>query len=177
MDIFLEYLMKKKPKSGEGIIKFLLVIAAVILMIIVFMACLLIPSIGGTIAIFGAALVVYGAYYLLGFFNSEFEYIFTNGDLDIDTIRAKKTRKRVVSVNCKDIELMAELSDEKYGAQFQNGEFENIYDAVYDSSLSNVYGIIYKYDGVRNLIKFQPTGELVDGMRLFNPRNIYKKVM
>ncbi|UKI37385.1 MAG: DUF6106 family protein [Clostridiales bacterium] len=38
--------------------------------------------------------VVYGAYILITHFNVEYEYILTNGDIDIDKIIAKKKEKK-----------------------------------------------------------------------------------
>ena len=48
--------------------------------------------------------VVYGSYKLISQASIEYEYIFINGDLDIDKIIAKSSRKRIVSVKCSEVE-------------------------------------------------------------------------
>ena len=53
--------------------------------------------------------VGYGAYYLCGFLSVEYEYIITNGTMDIDVIYAKRSRKRLSSFELSTVE-----SIEKY---------------------------------------------------------------
>lgn len=44
--------------------------------------------------------VCWGAYKLVMMTSIEYEYIFTNGDLDIDKITARASRKRLISIVC-----------------------------------------------------------------------------
>ena len=59
--------------------------------------------------IFPAMLVilVVAAYLGVKFQGVEFEYSFTNGDLDVDKIMAKRKRVRLVEINQKQIQVMA----------------------------------------------------------------------
>lgn len=173
MDTFLEYLMKKKTTGKETAIKLGIVLAAVIVMMVVFTVVSMIPFIN-SLALLAAVAVVYGAYILLRNFDIEYEYIFTNGDLDIDVVKGRKVRKRLVSVSCKSIELMAPIDDAVHKAEFENQSITKKFDAVYDSTKGGVYGVIFSDTGERRLIKFQPPENLVDSMKKFNPRCIIK---
>ena len=51
----------------------------------------------GPLLILLIAGVIYGAFKLCSFFNVEYEYIVTNGTMDIDKIINKSSRKRVLS--------------------------------------------------------------------------------
>lgn len=51
----------------------------------------------GLLILFG---IGWGAWKLTSLSSIEYEYIFTNGDLDIDKIIAKSSRKRVASISC-----------------------------------------------------------------------------
>ena len=46
----------------------------------------------------------YGAYYLMGFLSVEYEYIITNGTLDVDIIYSKRSRKRLATFELSDVE-------------------------------------------------------------------------
>lgn len=173
MDTFLEYLMKKKTTGKEMLLKFGIIVLAVIVMFIVFTLLMAVPFLS-SFALLGAVAVVYFAYIFLRNFDLEYEYIFTNGELDIDAIKGRKVRKHIASVSCKNIELMADISDANYKAEFENQSIMKKFDAVYDSSKGGIYGIIYSDMGETKMIKFQPPENLVENMKKFNPRCIHK---
>jgi hypothetical protein len=52
--------------------------------------------------------------------NVEYEYIVTNGDLDIDMIVAKRKRKRIFSANCKEFEIVAPVRSSSFSQQVQS---------------------------------------------------------
>lgn len=54
--------------------------------------------------------LVYGVYWIVSAQETEFEYCVTNGDMDIDSIVAKRKRKRIVSVRGGKIESLEPLS-------------------------------------------------------------------
>ena len=71
--------------------------------------CLVVPY----LRFLSAILIVasgYGAYYLCGFLSVEYEYIITNGTLDIDIIYSKRTRKRLASYELSDVESIEKYS-------------------------------------------------------------------
>ena len=173
MDTFLEYLFKKKTTAKETFIKLGISLLAAILMILVFTVMSVIPFLN-QLALLGAVGVVYGAYVLLRNFDLEYEYIFTNGDLDIDIIKGRKTRKRMLSVSCKDITLMAPIDDPNHKREFENQSIIKKLDAVYDAKNGGIYGLIYTDTGETRLLTFQPPENLVENMKKYNPRAIFK---
>ena len=172
-DTFLEYLLKKKSSAKDVLLKMGIIILAAILMMVVFNALLMIPMLS-SLSLLGAVAVVYFAYVLLRNFDIEYEYIFTNGDLDIDVIKGRKVRKRLISVSCKNIELMASFDDNVHKMEFENQSITKKFDAVYDASKGGVYGIIFSDTGERRLITFQPPENLIDSMKKYNPRCVFK---
>lgn len=92
MDTFFEQIIAVK-KTGEKI-------AALIgIWLAAFLLCFLLFFLGifGAFTILLIAGVIYGAFKLSGLFNIEYEYIVTNGTMDIDKIINKSSRKRVLS--------------------------------------------------------------------------------
>ncbi len=96
MDTFFEQIISIK-KTGKTVALFfgIWILAALL-------AALIFTMLGGfsIIFIFG---IGYGAYYLSSKLNVEYEYIITNGILDIDKITNKSTRKRIISVELGDV--------------------------------------------------------------------------
>ncbi len=93
MDSFCEQLivMRKKPLQYLAILGYWLAAAALSAVAFFFVAYLGIISIVLTVGFF------YGAYKLSTLFNVEYEYIVTNGTVDIDKITNRFSRKRVLS--------------------------------------------------------------------------------
>ncbi len=92
MDTFFEQIVKKKKTVLEWV-----GIVAVVVVAVVLAAVLLMLN----VPMFSPLLIIgigYGAWWLVTGLNVEYEYCVTNGDIDIDTIVAKRKRKRIVSV-------------------------------------------------------------------------------
>ena len=97
MDTFFEQIvaMKKNLKSIALIV--LIWLAAVVLSAI---CIVIVPLPLSALLVVG---ILYGAFKLSMMFNIEYEYILTNGEIDIDKITAKNSRKRMLTFSCKDI--------------------------------------------------------------------------
>ncbi len=97
-DTFFEQIVKvkKTPKETAAIVGILVLALAIIVAALMFVY----PP----FSILLAAGACWGAFKLISLTSIEYEYIFTNGDLDIDKIIAKSSRKRVVSIKCQNIE-------------------------------------------------------------------------
>jgi len=104
VDTFKEQLVKRKKTAKDAAIKFCLII----LVILLSLPALYFLQAFGVLAIFALG---FGAHFLMGFFNLEYEYIFTNGELDIDVIYNKSRRKRAMTIDMKSIEVFAHIDD------------------------------------------------------------------
>lgn len=119
---------------------------------------------------FAAAAILVGAFMLLQRFNVEYEYILTNKDLDIDRILNKAKRKRVVSLNVSEFELVAPLSDQASAQAFASCS-ETI-DCSSGKHKANTYGGIYIRDGKRVKLVFEPEETILSGIRQFIPKKV-----
>ncbi len=99
MDVFFEQLVSVKRSLSSTILMVASIVFSVSLSVILFIFSEFFPIL--ILLIVG---VVYGEWKLLGFFYKEYEYILTNGTLDIDKIIGKSSRSRVISFECSDIE-------------------------------------------------------------------------
>lgn len=105
-DRFTECLVKKVPDSGDNLKKVFLItaIAAIaVLTIIAAAATKLYLILIITMA------VIYAAYYLLKGMSIEYEYIFTNGELDIDKIIGQRKRQHLITLNAKQFDAFGKV--------------------------------------------------------------------
>ena len=91
MDFFVEQLIREKRGGRYFFSMFGLTVAALILLTLgVFFGGILLP--------FAVVGVGYGWYWCTSMLITEYEYCVTNGDIDIDRIRGKRRRLRLVAV-------------------------------------------------------------------------------
>ncbi len=105
-DIFFEQLVKVRLTASKTALIVLVCVAALALSVLLFIYSAQIP-----LLVIAIVAVIYGAYYLVQSFFAEYEYIITNGSVDIDKIIGKSRRKRVISFECSDIIKTAKSSD------------------------------------------------------------------
>ena len=92
MDVFIEYMVKKQNTAKDIVLKLLCVLGAVVLLAVALFAIPLAAQLGqiGQLITMIAPLIgvggVFGAWYLITSMNVEYEYILTNGEMDVDKI-------------------------------------------------------------------------------------------
>lgn len=103
MDTFFEQIVKVRRTGKQKAMVIGIILLALILLLLD--SWFLIPNPIympiGLLAVFG---ICWAAYKLILLSSIEYEYIFTNGDLDVDKITARASRKRMVSINCSRVE-------------------------------------------------------------------------
>lgn len=167
-DVFVEYLVKKKKTGKDYLIQIGVVLAA---LVIIFLAFALSPYLGAfsIISTLVIVAVIYGAYYLFTNTRVEFEYILTNGEMDIDKIIAQRKRKRLITVKCKDFETFGRYTPEAHISQnIQNKMF------VCDSPASpNVYYATLRHPTKGStLIVMNVNEKFATNMKKYIPRNV-----
>ena len=104
-DLYSEYLVKKQPTAKDAVIKYgLIVLTALFAAAGLFMIPLLL--------IVAVALAV-ACYFVIPKTDLEYEYLFVNGELDIDAVMAKSKRKKMKTLDLKDADLIAPLNSHR----------------------------------------------------------------
>ena len=164
MDIFCEYLVKKKSTQDLMNQIFLIIGCILICFLCTYVFIFIFPKFIWLIPpVWGAT--IYGTVIARRNFSIEYEYIFTNGQLDIDIIKGKAKRKSLLSLNVRDIEYMAPYN----GANMSERE---VIDAVYDENRRGKYYADFSKSGVAYRLLFQPPEKILDNMKKYNPRNV-----
>lgn len=167
MDTYVEQIVPVRKTPGEKWVQIGLWAAAVLLILTCF-ACFVLHLLGVMSILFLAVAVAigYGAYYLSGQMNLEYEYIFTNGDLDIDKIFSKRTRRRVGSVDCRKIERMGKYDPEAHRNETYNEKI------VAANINENTWFAVAREDNETTLLIFSPSEKLLAAMKVFVPRMV-----
>ena len=131
-DLYSELLVKKKQTAKDLVVKYGLIALTVIMVLggLVLNVLLLVPAIALGIA----------CYFVIPKTDLEYEYLFVNGELDIDMIMSKSKRKRVKSLQLAEADLVAPLKSHRM--DYYNGN-QNMKVGIRDASFFSV-GLMYR---------------------------------
>lgn len=168
MDVFVEQIVKKRRDMKDNLLAVGLVVLAIVLIFVIFLLSANIPMIGS----FGLLLAVgagFGAYWLITSQSLEFEYAVTNGDITVDKIIARRKRKRVVTVDAKNIEAMGKYkaqdhAQKNYDKRLMTAADANREDAWYISFRKTELGHV--------LLVFSPDERTLNAIRPFMNRQL-----
>ena len=106
------------------------------------------------------AVAIYGTYKLISMLSIEYEYIYTNGEFDVDKIIGKSSRKRMVSIKCSEIEKYGEYKGQPAPGSVKNTFFfcnpdseGQVYIIAKDRNLGMVMMVLAPEERVRNEIE------------------------
>ena len=159
---YVELLVKKKKTPKDSILKGLMIVGIVILVLI----GLVIPL----VLIAAIALGVL-AYFKMPGLDLEFEYLYVNGELDIDKIMSKVKRKRVGSFDISKAEMVAPVKSHELDYYRQSKDLK-VVDCSSGEDHANVYGMVIKDEKGMKLVLFEPNQEILDDMRRIAPRKV-----
>jgi len=167
MDIFVEKIVKRKNTSADLVFNIGIILGGIGLAVIV----LLIPYINnfGFILVAG---IIYGVYYLQTSRSVEYEYVVTNGDLDIDKIVSKRKRKRVFSASCKEFDMVARITNESLKQEVKNAKKQIL--AVSSMEAQDVYFVSLNYKSERTLLFFEPDQRMIDAFKIYIPKKVFE---
>lgn len=167
-DTFMEYLVTKRLTTKDALLKVFIVLAGLFIAMLCFMFSPLLGmfSMFGYLAAFG---VLYGAYRLFTMLNVEFEYVLTNGDMDVDKIINRSSRKRLLSVKCSSFETFG-----KYKAvDHQNKNYQTRIFVCSSPEDENVWYATFSHSKFGNsLLVFNANEKMLEAMRNFIPKQL-----
>ena len=114
-DVYKEQIVKRKQTSKDSLKRGGLVVGALLIFVL---ALNFLPAFAPVIGTAG----VVAAFFLSSYLKVEYEYVFTNGELDIDIIYNRSRRKRTFSCSVRDIEIMAHVEDPNHLGAFNGAQ-------------------------------------------------------
>ena len=168
MDSFIEYMIARKSTPVVKLKKFLIYLAAFVISMLIFPFMLISVELSSMLSLLFVGVFLI-AYRLTCSFNIEYEYILTNGELDIDVITHKKRRKRILTIHSKSF-----IEFGKHKTTIENAatkeEFARIIDASSKSQTYDDYYAIFFKNGQKIKLIFNPTQKMIDVFKLHAPR-------
>ncbi len=164
-DIFIEQIIVKKKTTKDS---FRAVGGFVAAILVTFFSFAFIPG------FFPVVLIGTGflAYLNSTLCNIEYEYQFTNTELDIDAIYNKQRRKKKTSLNLKESVIIYNSSNTTHANQYKN-----LKTIDYSSGIegNNTYNIIANHKNVQTRFIIEPNETLINAMEQKLGRRIFVK--
>lgn len=160
-DFYTEQLVKKQTDMKDILIKAILVSATIVSFVIILMypIGLILPIIMIVIDVF-----------MFRRLNVEYEYLFLNGDLDIDKIMNKSKRKKMFNANVSDMELLAPVDAAELN-QYRNAR---TLDFSSRTGQAKVYALVLSGQGETRKVIFEPNETIVEGFYMLAPRKVIR---
>ena len=166
MDTYCEYIVKKKNGGKELALRALIVLGAVALFVVFMLLGGVVRSFSmiTTLLAFGS---LYGGYLLITNMNVEYEYIVTNGEMDIDKIIARRRRKRMLTVNARTFEKFGPFKE----AEHANESYSNrVYVCTSPADPGCYYAVLNHQTMGRILLVFSPNDHVLENLKIYIPK-------
>ncbi|MBQ8803427.1 MAG: hypothetical protein IJZ53_07340 [Tyzzerella sp.] len=159
-DFYTEQLVKQKSTGVTVLKKAGLIVAIIIGVFIMLM---------NPVLVIIPALLIWLAIFLFKRMDLEFEYLYFNGDLDIDKIMGMQARKRVFSTSIKDIEVVAP------SGSVELQQYRNLKAMDFSSKEENAkfYEMVATHKGQKVRVIFEPNEKILKEMHLLAPRKVF----
>ncbi len=173
MDNFAEQLVKRNETSSDRTKRILTAVGGtagtVVLALFGFLTLgnPLLSLIGFILAV-GAG---YGTFFLVQSSHVEYEYAFTNGELDIDKIIAKKRRKSLLSIEVSKFTDFGKYNDDLE----ETAEMTVVISSDNIASHEYYADFQHEYYGLTRLV-FSPDDRMLDNMKRFLPAKLRSKI-
>ena len=155
-----EQLVKREETLGTKVKKALLIIVTALVVLLAMVVPILM-----IVAVIVVAVVVF----LFRRMDVEFEYLYFNGDLDIDKIFNKSSRKRMFRTNIKDD--MYLIAPTGASELYQFREMKKL-DFSSQNPESRTYTMIATHKGEKVQVIFEPNENILKGIQDLAPRKI-----
>lgn len=170
-DIIVEAIVKKQKTAKDSLMALGLVALCVALVVVLYMVVLpFVPQLSSVIFLL-IALAIYFTYILSGNFNLEYEYSLVNYDLDIDKIASKKYRKKVTSVNLKNLDAFGSRELPEFEKYLNEKNVNKIY-ACRLKDAEDTYFLVYTENSLKKMLIFSPSEKMTKAIDKLSARRI-----
>lgn len=175
MDHFHEEVVVKRNRAFNDILFALSNVAMIICALLAFMT---LSSLLGNFNLFNLLFVlVNGAIAFLLFLyrdrlRTEYEYTFTNGDLDFAKVFNNQKRKTLGTMRVKNVDAFGPVDSEGFRKIINMPELKRR--NWFLNRGANLYYFYYQKENAKNVIVLEPSDELVDMIKKYLPMGVYR---
>lgn len=164
-DLYTEVIVKKKATTAD-MIKRVALIAGTVLSAAAFLFTTL-----GLIALVLLIAFVAADYFLIPMLDVEYEYLYVNGELDVDKIMSRQKRKRVYSMDIKTLEILAPSESHALDSYNRNKELKS-FDFSSGEAGKKTFTMIVKGEKGMEKVIFEPNDVMLKDMKRVAPREV-----
>lgn len=114
--------------------------------------------------------IAVGFYFLRNNQRIEYDYTFTNGTLDIAKVVNNNKRKKLLTAEVKDFEIIAPTSDDGFERMLNHPGIKKL--NYFLNRGGGLYYGIFTHEGDKTILVFEPSEEMVKLFKSSNPRNV-----
>lgn len=162
-DLYREILVKRITPTADKIKSAALVALTVL--------CLAGSLVFWPLLLGGIALGV-ASFLLIPRFNLEYEYLYVNGDIDVDKIMSRQKRKRCASYSLENLEVMAPTGSHALDS-FRSGGNTRTRDFTSLDPQASSYTLVFHSGESRELVRLELEEDVVRDMRRLAPRKVF----
>ena len=162
-DLYREILVKRSSTGKDKALKYLVI--AVTALVIAAGILFFPPLILG-----GIVLGILDYYFVLPNFDLEYEYLYVNGDIDIDKIMAKTRRKRVASYSKDKLEIMAPEGSAQLASYLKEGKPKD-YTSLDPGQKAWI--LVFGTERGADMVRLELPDDLAKDMRRYAPRKVF----
>lgn len=163
-DLYTEEIVKKEKTGKDTIIKVLLIAGTA--------ASVLSFPVLGMISIVLIIAFAVADYFIIPSLDLEYEYLYVNGEIDIDKIMSKQKRKRIFSGDVSGIELMAPSGSHELD-HYRSRQDIKKKDYSSGKKDAKTYTMVLKQDQGLMMITFEPSETVLKDMKRIAPREVH----
>lgn len=101
----------------------------------------------------------------------EYEYIFTDGSLDIDVIYGQSTRRHLVTFDCRMCRMIVPAYTERYAHEIFEKKYGKTIYACKGRPEEDTYVILGKVGDVEYRVFFEPNDKMIEAIHQYSPKN------
>lgn len=175
MDHFMEEVVVKRNRTFNDILYLLSNVVMVVCALLAFMMLgTLLSNFHIVILLF---VLVNGAVAFLLFLyrdrlRTEYEYTFTNGDLDFAQVFNNQKRKTLGTMRVKNVDAFGAVDSNEFRKLINMPDLKRR--NWFLNREANLYYFYYQKENVKNIIVFEPSAELVDMIKKYLPMGVYR---
>lgn len=167
-DLYLEELVEKRKTGKDTAGKIGLIALTVVVVALAILSL-------NMIALALTAVVIVADILLFPHFQVEWEYLYVNGELDVDRILSRSKRKRMGSYDIADAEIVAPVSSHHLDSYKNNSNIQKVdYTSCYPERANKVYAMVIPKNNKMMMVTFEPSEQMVKDMWMKAPRKVFK---
>lgn len=167
-ELFLEQMVKRGNKKRDLMMRIGIVICGLVICTVPSFLGMMVSYYVTPVLIMLVALVVWILWRRTA---KEYEYIFTDGSLDIDVIYGQSTRKHLLTFDCRQCRMIVPAKEPRYEHQIYDDRFDKTLYACSGQVDENTYVIIGKVGEKKYRVFFEPNEQMQKAIHTYSPKN------